>query len=484
MTSYTRPSHYPYSFRALKDVPRRLFYPPRSEIKIGRVRSMSLTPLFEVKLMDVLDGQHLPPLSRKDFEEYLLFVEHSAENLYFIQWLRDYTKAYNAWVQTGTPYSASLALSWSRAKQTFLANDAHYKLNLSEATLEGVPNSPDPSQQSQPISSTLVSQEPSPGFQDRQARPSYPNPTTLTKIKSEVEDMLRESLNRFVSGSCGNSGRARGLFGITLGVITLVVGLAPVLVSVLQGRGGRGVRVASIPIFWLGAWITIMSLHGVCIVIFLFGDARQLYPYELARPKITSPIAKPQRAQISCLEAKPQNNPEKLGGPANQVHLHVDLEQGHIGSCSSASTVGKQSRYYSVSSVGHGDNRTRDQSCELTVITSPQPVALSPTSAHNLIQHPNAEAGTTMSPEPWSFDFDALPASTSNPMANPDQWGSTLPTRTDEKFQPIPTFGPLTKVLSPVITHAQWVIVVRSAIMALVISAILGAICLAIPARR
>ncbi|KAG8709803.1 hypothetical protein FRC11_005199 [Ceratobasidium sp. 423] len=454
MASYSRPPHYPYSFKAFKDIPRRLFYPPRSEIKIGRVRSISLTPLFEVKLADVLDGQHLPPLSLKDFEEYLLFVEHSPENLYFIEWFRDYTKAYNAWAQTGTPYSAPLALSWSRAKQTFLANDARYKLNLSDATLEGVSNSPEPTQQSQPISAAAMSQEPSQSSQDRPAGPSYPNPVTLTKIKSEVEDMLRESLNRFVTGSCGNSGRARGLFGIALGVITLAVGLAPVLVSVLQGRGGRGLRVAAIPIFWLGAWVTIMSLH-----------------------------AKPQAVTLPSPGAKSHNS-EKSGDPANQVHLHVDLGRGHMGSCSSASTIAKQSRHYSASSVGQGDRHTRGQSCELTVMASPQTVAASPTSAHDLIQRPATGMGMGPSPQQWSFDFDALPASTSNPAANPDQWESTLPVRPEQKFGSIPTFGPLTRVLSPIITRAQWVIVVRSAIIAVVVAAILGAICLAVPARR
>ncbi|KDN48770.1 hypothetical protein RSAG8_02757, partial [Rhizoctonia solani AG-8 WAC10335] len=484
MASYSRPPHYPYSLKALKDVPRRLFHPPRSEIKIGRVRSISLTPLFEVKLADVLDGQHLPPLSRKDFEEYLLFAEHSSENLYFFEWLRGYTKAYNAWAQTSTPYSAPLALSWSRAKQTFLANDAHFKLNLSNAALEGLPNMPEPVQQPQPISFVAMSQEPSGSSQDRPARLSYPNPIALTKIRSEVEDMLRESLNRFVCGSCGNSGRARGLFGITLGVIRFAVGLAPVLVSILQGRGGRGLRAAAIPIFWLGAWITIMSLHGVCILIFLFGDARQLYPYELARPKITSPICKPKATMLSSPEAKSHNNSEKSGDPANQVQRNVDLEQGHMGSCSSASTVGKQSRHYSASSVGHGDHRTRGRSCELTVMASPQTAALSPTSAYNLMQQPSAGSGTAASPQRWSFDFDALPGSTPNPEANPDQWGSTLPIRADEKFGAIPTFGSLTKVLSPIVTRAQWEIVVRSAIMAVVVAGILGAVCLAIPARR
>ncbi|CAE7191528.1 unnamed protein product [Rhizoctonia solani] len=485
MASYRRPAHYPYSFKALKDVPRRLFYPPRSEIKIGRVRSMSLTPLFEVKLADVLDGQHLPPLSRKDFEEYLLFAEHSAENLYFFEWLKGYTEAYNAWTQAGTPHSAPLALSWSRAKQTFLANDAHFKLNLSNVALEGLPNAPEPTQPPQPISSTAMSQEPSGSSQARPVQPSYPSPIALTKVRSEVEDMLRESLNRFVCGSCGNSGRARGLFGISLGVITIAAGLAPVLISILQGRGGRGLRAAAIPIFWLGAWITIMSLHGVCILIFLFGDARQLYPYELARPKITPLIGEPRETMLSSPEAKPHNNSEKSGDPADHVQLHVDLEQGHMGSYSSASTIGK---YYSASSVERGDH-TRGQSCELTVtgspqMGSPQTTTQSPTSAHNLMQQPSTRTGTVTSPQRWSFDFDALPRSTPNAEANPDQWGSTLPVRPGEKLGGIPTFGPLTKVLSPIVTRAQWEIVVRSAIMAVAVAAILGAICLAVPARR
>lgn len=53
------------------------------------------------------------------------------------------------------------------------------------------------------------------------AHPSYPPPPALAQVRREVEDMLRESLSRFVCGSCGNSGRARGLFGIALGLITL-----------------------------------------------------------------------------------------------------------------------------------------------------------------------------------------------------------------------------------------------------------------------
>lgn len=43
--------------------------------------SFKVVPIFRVALEDILDGKHLPPLSLKDFEEYLLFDERSAENL-------------------------------------------------------------------------------------------------------------------------------------------------------------------------------------------------------------------------------------------------------------------------------------------------------------------------------------------------------------------------------------------------------------------
>lgn len=42
---------------------------------------LPVTPLFKVRLEDVLERKHLPPLGLKDFEEWLLFVELSPENL-------------------------------------------------------------------------------------------------------------------------------------------------------------------------------------------------------------------------------------------------------------------------------------------------------------------------------------------------------------------------------------------------------------------
>lgn len=76
-TATSEGSH--YTFKALSHVPRRLFCPPTPTV--GAVRSFRLTPCFQVTLDDVINAKHLPPLGRKEFEEYLLFKEYSIENL-------------------------------------------------------------------------------------------------------------------------------------------------------------------------------------------------------------------------------------------------------------------------------------------------------------------------------------------------------------------------------------------------------------------
>lgn len=79
LPAYTRPSKFTYRLRQLKRFPKRLLCP--CDAGVGTVRSLRITPKFDVRLEDVLNAKHLPPLGLKEFEEYLLFVEHSAENL-------------------------------------------------------------------------------------------------------------------------------------------------------------------------------------------------------------------------------------------------------------------------------------------------------------------------------------------------------------------------------------------------------------------
>ena len=101
-------------------------------------------------------------------------------------------------------------------------------------------------------------------------------------------------LSRFIVQHGGNAGRQRGLFAVTLGIIVIGVGLVPIILnSLTEGHTWhqRLTRLSSIPALWFGFATLIAGFHGVCVLIFLFGDARQLYPYELCRPNISSPIS-------------------------------------------------------------------------------------------------------------------------------------------------------------------------------------------------
>ncbi|KAF9064404.1 hypothetical protein BDP27DRAFT_1367229 [Rhodocollybia butyracea] len=55
-----------------------------SSFSFERYTSFFVTPIFHVRLEDILDWKHLPPLGLKDFKERLLYVELSPENLYIM----------------------------------------------------------------------------------------------------------------------------------------------------------------------------------------------------------------------------------------------------------------------------------------------------------------------------------------------------------------------------------------------------------------
>lgn len=68
------PQRFPYLFRNIRDFPRRVFHPPKpSAPRVGTVRSFKLTPCYHVSLENVINGRHLPPLGRKEFEDFLYF---------------------------------------------------------------------------------------------------------------------------------------------------------------------------------------------------------------------------------------------------------------------------------------------------------------------------------------------------------------------------------------------------------------------------
>jgi len=153
----SRPKKNPNPFPVLNviKVPLRVLKPPKVTGMVGSVRSLRSTPMSDVRLEDVIANKHLSPLSLKDFEGHLVFKEYSAENLYFILWLNEYTKEYAAWkadpassgavsqpnantdpfaARSAAHLPAYLAESLRRGLEVFFSPDAPLELNLSSAT--------------------------------------------------------------------------------------------------------------------------------------------------------------------------------------------------------------------------------------------------------------------------------------------------------------------------------------------------------------
>ncbi|KAF9233377.1 hypothetical protein BU15DRAFT_7924, partial [Melanogaster broomeanus] len=295
------------SFRGLLTFPYRLCNPPPA---VGKVRSCGVTPVLDVRLDDVLARAHLPPIGLKDFEEYLLYVEHAPENLYFILWLQEYTTRYQSWVHrekaslinkkdsnTLRPHrpnfrspptpDPSLALFYIRAKQTFFTPNAEYELNIPSDIL-------------------------APFHCPPKGSIAHPDPAVFAEVAIEARNMLSESLTRFVRAAYTNVGSRRAACGLVAGSFcTLAAGVLPLVVTTGRwniGPHGRLMRLVAFPGLWLGLTILIASLQGICLMVYIFGDLRQLRKFELARPIISRPISMPISAPLAP-RAPPVNGP-------------------------------------------------------------------------------------------------------------------------------------------------------------------------------
>jgi len=263
--------------------------PPVPKVK---ARSCGVIPAYNIQLEDVLNRKHLPPLGLKDFEEWLLYVEQCAENLYFILWLKEYTLRYRQWIVQLTPQptnaaeyrptwptqtASHLSMSYACAKQTFFTPNSEYELNVPSDILAP--------------------------FHTSKFGTSPPNPAVFAGVACEVQRMLRESLDRFVVAAYTNVGTFRGWCGICGGsAIALLGSVPPVVYNVVTGES-RWIRLTAIPGLWLGLTIVIAALHGVCMMIYIFGDLRQLRKFELRRP----PISRPR--PLSAIKRYPPSQP-------------------------------------------------------------------------------------------------------------------------------------------------------------------------------
>ncbi|KAJ7644077.1 hypothetical protein FB45DRAFT_736145 [Roridomyces roridus] len=527
-----RPKVVELSFKSILSLPIRLCKPPPA---VPKARSCGVTPALKVRLDDVLDRKHLPPLGLKDFEEWLLYCEDSVENLYFILWLKEYTLKYKHWLRTASAIgdyrmdwpptsSAQLAMFYARGKSTFCSPNAPYELNLPSATFE-------------PLHSASTNS-------------SHPDPLIFTQIAVETRKMLDESLSRFVTAQCSNVGNKRALCGIIAGTTFSLIGaLIPLAYNLATGHS-RWLRLSAFPGLWLGLTILLASFNGICVGVWVFGDLRQLRKFELSRPVISKPISR--RPTISySITAPPAVPPRLTIIPPSPAHIRSpSSSSSHSGSHSSCSI---SPAYYDADPVD-GPATSPATPDTLATFTYPtkstfnetgesgaDPFVATASFIHpfDLLPEDDDQFGgpPAILPEERQllspFDFDALPRC-SRPhiprsMVKGEQqlppksslrgllermqarcvpkWTTAVPTAVrDEKVphelaaehidkesavrkqfkmvQAVPAFAvPLTPVLSDVVVRGQWEIIVRSAVFALILSCVLLG-CLLIPPMR
>ncbi|GAA6060524.1 hypothetical protein JCM10212_005605 [Sporobolomyces blumeae] len=237
-------------------------------VTAGKVRGARVK-LCEVTLEDVLEGRYTPPLTLRDFEDYLAFKEKSAENLYFHLWVKEYTRLYNAHSPSTRPHDEAMLLgaSFRTAVDTFFSAQSPLELNV-------------PSDLRRQIDSQIETAAHATAASPN-SEPFLP-PSAFDKCHHEASESLAVSFKAFIKQVSRNADRNRGWFAIFLGALTYLLGLIPTIVCT-RLDAHRGYRAIGIPLWWFGVVVLVGGLRKTCLVIYLFGDNRQLYPWELAR---------------------------------------------------------------------------------------------------------------------------------------------------------------------------------------------------------
>ena len=215
----------------------------------------------------------------KDFEEWLLFVEQNAENLYFILWLKEYNARYTQWINntraiikqdSSHPYQSTpqlppsvqtnraLAIFYSRAKRTFFTPNSPYELDLPSDIL-GPFHAPS-------LSSASLNRPPNRDYSvSSGALSPHPDPAVFSEVEENVRSMLQESLGRFANSTITNVGTARATCGTVGGIAIALAGFLPPIADNFALSRNRWLRIVAFPGLWLGLTIVLASLHGVCI---------------------------------------------------------------------------------------------------------------------------------------------------------------------------------------------------------------------------
>ncbi|KAF8609871.1 hypothetical protein BDV93DRAFT_600970 [Ceratobasidium sp. AG-I] len=327
-SSSEQPSNWSLKVSEIKSWPTRMMNPPPPPT-IPRRKKYTVIPEYDIPLSDILQDKHASPLSLREFEEYLLYLERSAENLYFHLWIQQYSLAYDSWddrqpVDLDSPNSSTfdihlesrrpsvpLARSFQRARQLFFDPASQYELNLTADAIDPIRHFLKPAsgkackrRKEAWEEGSGSDEEGDAGFYSaEQNSTQYPRPRDLERIKNEVEGMLKQSLTRFLQLAFTNSGRAHDKLGYTISSIYILAATAA-SVAIILNRRPRALRLVVAPMLLI-AWSVLFSvLNGICPAIFMFGDARQLRPYEIFVL----------RCRMNCRERNTATDYRRMGG--------------------------------------------------------------------------------------------------------------------------------------------------------------------------
>ncbi|KAH8114338.1 hypothetical protein DFH11DRAFT_207534 [Phellopilus nigrolimitatus] len=330
----TQPKLSRLSLQGFLSLPRRLCAPPHA---VGKVRSFGLTPIFDVTLDDVLDRKLLPPLSLKDFEEWLLFVEQCPENLYFIIWLREYTARYCP-VDGKGPRARGQGPHQRREEQTATPTSRAPPSASPPTASHGAPTPPPPSPSSSPAPATPSSHPcpptssssrppssppsssagcaSSPTHPDPYAFSPHPDPAVFAPLKAHIEDALRASLARCVRAAYTNVGTYRAACGICAGTFILLAGAVPPLAVNFALGHDRWARLAALPGLFFGLTILVASLRGCLHHDLPLWRPAAAQKFELERPPLPASPA-------STLTADSSEHSFIAHGAALHTHSHA-----------------------------------------------------------------------------------------------------------------------------------------------------------------
>ncbi|CAE6525371.1 unnamed protein product [Rhizoctonia solani] len=309
--SNEQPTTWSLNPTAIGGFPSRLKNAPPRPRGLPLKRRFTAVPEYDIPLSDILDDLHASPLSLREFEEYLLYVERTVENLYFCLWLKQYTQTYRDWerrqpptsdTDLGSPSTSTfrrtdrdhtrpvnmpLANSFQRAKRLFFDPSSQYELNVTEDMIDPIRQWVKPPRKRTSKKPRRVEAweeipefEPEPEPEIQELPFVHPHPDSFQRVLTEIEGSLRQSLTRFFQLSFTNSGRSHVKLGYSIWLIYTIASVAT-SISLIMSHKHRALRLVVAPLLVMGWTVGLSTYNGICPAIFAFGDARQLYPHEI-----------------------------------------------------------------------------------------------------------------------------------------------------------------------------------------------------------